>query len=316
MTALSEARERFIAERPTFEALAEQVASEITRFTRERGVPCSVSGRAKDVASFVGKCFRKKYTDPWNETTDKAGVRVIVDDERYIDSVVQIVREHYDIQGEVHDWTQELKEDDKIGYGGVHVQATVKDGETLVGAECEIQIRTAAQNVWSEMSHKLLYKPGVEPDSDTKRALKRLAVLMEIFDEEVTRRVDQLKSRSGYRIEELINAAEAAFYRFADTPYDRALSRLVIADIADCIPAAEEGAAYVDGLQAFATVNEAKLADIYSRYRDLGVPSLIHQPESVLIFERISSDPFTLREEWEGQLPVDELDALEAIWGS
>jgi hypothetical protein len=45
------------------------------------------------------------------------------------------------------------------------------------------------------------------------------------------------------------------------------------------------------------------------------VPSLIHQPESVLIFERISSDPFTLREEWEGQLPVDELDALEAIWG-
>jgi ppGpp synthetase/RelA/SpoT-type nucleotidyltranferase len=316
MTALSEARERFVAERPNFEALAEQVASEITRLTRQRGVPCIVTGRAKDVASFVGKCFRKKYTDPWNQVTDKAGVRVIVDDYRYIDSVVQIVKEQYDVKGDVHDWTQELKEADKIGYGGVHVQAKVKGGGALVGAECEIQIRTAAQNVWSEMSHRLLYKPGMPPDLDTDRALKRLAVLMEIFDEEVTRRVDQLMSRSGYRIEELINAAEAAFYRFADTPYDRALSRLVIAEVADCLPAADEGGAYVEALREFTTTNEAKLADIFTRYRDLGAPTLIHQPESIIIFERIFSDPFTLRDEWEDKLPGDELDALEAIWGS
>lgn len=314
MTALSEARQRFIAERPAFEALATQVVSEVTKLTRERGVPCIVSGRAKDVASFVGKCFRKGYTDPWAEVTDKAGVRVIVDDPRYIDSVVQMVEEHYEVQGDVEDKTQELREADKMGYGGVHVRAKMKDGPH-VGAECEIQIRTAAQNVWSEMSHKLLYKPGVEPDLDTKRALMRLAVLMEIFDEEVTRRVDQLMSRAGYRIEELINAAEAAFYRFADTPYDRALSRLVIAEIAECLPSGQ-GEAYVRSLREFADSQEGKLTNIFEKYRNSGAANLIHQPESIIVFERLCNNAFELHEAWDGKLPADELQTLEAIWGS
>jgi ppGpp synthetase/RelA/SpoT-type nucleotidyltranferase len=315
MTVLSEARERFIAERPAFEELAAQVASEITRLTRERGVPCVVSGRAKDVASFVGKCIRKGYTDPWKQVTDKAGARVIVDDPRYIGSIVQLVTEHYDLAADIEDKTQVLKEADKIGYSGVHVQVKFSGNAKDVGAECEIQIRTAAQNVWSEMSHKLLYKPGAEPDLDTKRALLRLAALMEIFDEEVTRRVDQLMSRSGYSIEELTNAAEAAFYRFAETPYDRALSRLVIAEIADCLPAAEPRA-YVKSLQEFAATHEAKLAGIFAKYRDSGAATLIHQPESIIIFERLADDTFRLHESWEGKLPIDELETLEAIWGS
>lgn len=37
-------------------------------------------------------------------------------------------------------------------------------------------------DLWSDMSHRLVYKPNVDIDKDTKRALVRLQTLTEIFD--------------------------------------------------------------------------------------------------------------------------------------
>jgi hypothetical protein len=165
------------------------------------------------------------------------------------------------------------------------------------------------------MSHKLLYKPGVEPDEETQRALLRLAALMEIFDEEVTRRVNVIVSTAGYPIEELINAAEAQFYHFTDVNYDRALSRFVLSEIAEALPA-DQSSAYADRLKAFADTHSAKLTAIFERYRDIDNPQLVHQPESIIVFERLESDAYTLRAAWDPRLPIDELDGLESIWGA
>jgi ppGpp synthetase/RelA/SpoT-type nucleotidyltranferase len=314
MTVISEARRRFIDERPQFEQLAQRVETEIRHLARTHGVDCQVSGRAKDVASFVGKCLRKGYADPWNELTDKVGVRITVSDPRSIDTVVALVSERYD-DPRVENKNLELREGERIGYGGVHVQIRVAPDTGSVGGECEIQVRTAAQNLWSEMSHKLLYKPGVEPDEETQRALLRLAALMEIFDEEVTRRVNLIVSTAGYPIEELINAAEAEFYQFTDVNYDRALSRFVLSEIAEALPA-DQSSAYADRLKAFAAANRAKLAAIFERYRNVDTPQLVHQPESIIVFERLEDDVHTLRAAWESRLPADELGSLESIWGA
>jgi ppGpp synthetase/RelA/SpoT-type nucleotidyltranferase len=314
MTALSDARRRFIEERPQFELLAQRVETEIRALVRTQGIDCQVSGRAKDVASFVGKCLRKGYTDPWNQVTDKVGVRITVSDPSSIDAVVALVSDRYD-NPRLEDKNLELREKQRIGYGGVHVQVEVASPTESVGGECEIQVRTAAQNLWSEMSHKLLYKPGVEPDDETERALLRLAALMEIFDEEVTRRVKLIVSTAGYPIEELINAAEAHFYQFTDVNYDRALSRFVLSEIAEALPA-DQTSAYVDRLKAFAAANGAKLTAIFERYRDIDTAQLVHQPEAIIIFERLESDAYTLRASWESRLPIDELDSLESIWGA
>lgn len=314
MTALSDARRRFINERPQFELLAERVETEIRALVRTQGIDCQISGRAKDVASFVGKCLRKGYADPWNQVTDKIGVRITVSDPNCIDTIVALVSDHFD-NPRVDDKNLELRENQQMGYGGVHVQVGVASVAGSVGGECEIQVRTAAQNLWSEMSHKLLYKPGVEPDEQTQRALLRLAALMEIFDEEVTRRVDLIVSAAGYPIEELVNAAEAQFYQFADVNYDRALSRFVLSEIAGTLPA-EPSASYAERLKAFSSSNSAKLADIFERYRESDISQIVHQPESIIIFERLDSDAYTLRAAWESRLPVDELDSLESIWGA
>jgi ppGpp synthetase/RelA/SpoT-type nucleotidyltranferase len=198
MSVLADARKRFIRERPQFEALARQVEGEIRALVRARGLDCHVSGRAKEVASFVGKCIRKGYSNPWDQVTDKVGIRITVSDPRSIAPIVALLPDQYEVLS-VEDKSVALREGQKIGYSGVPEQVRVAEDAETVGGECEIQVRTAAQNLWTEMSHKLLYKPGVEPDEETQRALLRLAALMEIFDEEVTRRVNQIVSTAGFR---------------------------------------------------------------------------------------------------------------------
>ncbi|MHA3018667.1 GTP pyrophosphokinase [Mycobacterium sp. BMJ-28] len=313
MSAISEARQRFKEQRPQFVLAAKRVETEIRSLVGSHGLDCQVSGRAKEVASFASKCLRKEYTDPWNQVTDKVGVRIIVSDSNNIAAVVNLLSERYETV-RIENKDEELREHEQIGYGGVHMQIRLEADAETTGGECEIQVRTAAQNVWSEMSHKLLYKPGVEPDAETQRALLRLAVLMEIFDEEVRRRVKLIVSSAGYPIQELINTAEAQFYRFADVKYDRALSMIILSEIAETLPG-DLSPGYDTRLLTFADAHEVKLAGIFDRYRDSDSSQLVHQPEAIIIFERLEADRHTFRAVWEDRLPTDELDILEAIWG-
>lgn len=313
MSCLSEARARFVSERSSFVELAKSVEERLVRVTRLAGVPCTVKGRAKDVASFVGKSLRKGYTNPWEEISDKAGVRVTVEDSGDIQRVVDLIQAEYEVI-EYQDKTRVLREEEKVGYGGVHLQVSVPDGP-VVGGECEIQIRSAAQNLWSEMSHRLLYKPGVEPEGGTRRALTRLAALMEIFDEEVARAMNQITAIPGHHIEELINLAESLFYQYADNTYDRALSRYVLSEIGATLPA-ERADDYTATLKTFVVENDSKLDGIFRKYADSDEPMLIHQPEAIIIFEQISKNRYKVRDSWDGHLPQDELDQMEAIWGN
>lgn len=312
MSVIAEARARFISERSSFVEVAEIVEKQLVRRMRTAGVPCTVKGRAKDVASFVGKALRKGYSDPWQQITDKVGVRVTVEDPGDIERVADLIRAEYEVI-EYQDKTRALWKDEKVGYGGVHLQVSVP-GDSVVDGQCEVQVRSAAQNLWSEMSHRLLYKPGVDPEDSTRRALTRLAALMEIFDEEVTRSVDQITAVPGYHVEELINVTESLFYQYADSTYDRALSRFVLSEIGATLPT-ERTDEYAVTLRAFVVENDTKLESIFRRYAGLDAPVLIHQPEAIIVFERITQDPYVLRDHWDSHLPLDELDQLQAIWG-
>lgn len=312
MSVLGDARTRFASERPLYQQLADSVADQLRSDLREEGVPAVTKGRAKDVASFVGKCLRKNYDDPWGQVTDKAGVRVTVENVGDVPKVSALVRNRWSVVDE-QDKTKNLWDEDKVGYGGMHLQVEMPDGP-VVGGQCEIQVRSAAQNLWSEMSHRLLYKPGVHPDEATKRALTRLAALMEIFDAEVERSMNAVTAIPGHNIEELVNVAESQFYRFADVAYDRALSRFVLDELGGVLPGSGSER-YLETIRQFVSGHEEKLAGIFSRYAEMADPVLIHQPESIVIFERLNAAAFELRAEWADRLPADELESLSAIWG-
>jgi len=311
LSAISDARDRFISEQGDFKLLAAEIEGTLLRLMRQEGIACRVSTRVKDVSSFVGKSIRKGYDDPWRQITDKVGARITLADATNTEGVVALIRGAFEVT-DFQDKARSLWNKDKIGYSGVHLQIKAS-AENVVG-ECELQVRSEAQNLWSEMSHRLLYKPGVEVDDANRRALTRLAAPLEIFDEEVKRGVDQMLAAPGYEIESLISVAESELYKFSESTYDRSLSRYVIGQIGASLPT-QPLAVYAESLADFTEKNADKLHDIYRRYEDQAEPVLLHQPEAVIVFERIEGARHTLEELWEGRLPRDEFDALCAIWG-
>lgn len=318
MTTIAEARDRLIADTPVLTAFGDSIADAIRSATNKLSVSCKVSARVKAPASFVGKCLRKSYPDPWTDVTDKVGVRVTVENIADIARIETVVAEHPALEVvERQDKTQELWEQRKIGYLGLHLQVKGLSSDS-VGMACEIQVRTAAQNLWSEMDHKLVYKPSHEPDSDTKRALHRLAALMEIFDEEVNRRMSQIVAAPGYAVEPLIDACVRHFFMFSASEFDRSLSRFVLIELGAALPDSADLPAYVERLSVFVSKHKDKLQRIYTRYETVKeAPSLlIHQPESILIFERLDSASMLFEEEWPETLPMYEYDTLKAIWGT
>jgi ppGpp synthetase/RelA/SpoT-type nucleotidyltranferase len=312
VTDVADARRLFVAELPAFEALALDVSQALRRSTAASGIPCQVSNRVKDISSFVSKAYRKRYADPWSSITDKVGVRVTVDNVDSIDDVVALVGEQFEVIL-VQDKARDLRAEDKIGYAGVHLQVAVPCPDN-VRRECEIQIRTAAQGLWAEMSHHLLYKPSAAPDEESRRALTRLAALMEIFDEEVGRRMAQMLAAPGYLLEELMSLTDSLFYRFSVHPYDRALCRYLLIALGPTLPTGDP-ASYASILRTFTDDHSAKLTEIFARYADNDDVPLLHVPGCLVVFERLEHDQFTLEDAWSETFPVEDLDGLRAVWG-
>ena len=75
---VEEAFQRYQRERPQIEEAVEATKTRLEEHLARRRVTCQVSARAKEVSSFQTKVYRKNYTDPWKQITDKAGVRVVV----------------------------------------------------------------------------------------------------------------------------------------------------------------------------------------------------------------------------------------------
>ena len=57
---IEELRSRFLAERESYERLADLVAERIRLLTRGGGIPCDVHRRAKEVSSFLKKVLKGK----------------------------------------------------------------------------------------------------------------------------------------------------------------------------------------------------------------------------------------------------------------
>lgn len=301
-----QAVDRYKAELGAFEAAAEAIKPLLTEVCRRAGVLGAVDARAKDIASYVKKAHLKrgKYTDFWAEVTDKLGARLILETRHDRDRALAALLAAHDLFptiGEPDDKSAGINPED-LAYPGVHVQVvvpgvTLSDGEAI---ECEVQVRTKAEDLWSVPSHRLLYKPLVPPPWLAARRIWRLRTLVEVFDEEVDRAMTEVASQPGQEAAALLRLAEHAYYTFVSVPGDEALSIDVLSALTDAIEAGERDG-YPTALEDFVAANRDKLAAVY---RDYGAGSsfdalfeyfLFTQPESVVIFERIERRPALLR---------------------
>ncbi|CAL9616364.1 hypothetical protein [Streptomyces sp. enrichment culture] len=326
---VNEAFHRYLAEKPRIDEAAQRTADHIRRRAAVARLDCDISPRTKDVGRYVAKIHRKGYTDPWKDVTDKAGVRVTVRHPRLLDDALDLVKDAFSVGDEaVQDYRSLLPgREDRFEYPRLHIQVPVVGGYTDPDGdpyECEIQIRTPVVDVWANDFHRLAYKPAgnLQVPSDVSRALYRAFALVELYDAEIGRVMEALEQHPDFtRGSSLLAGTERIYRTFAQHSFDRELSHEVIGVLQQAIT--DDIANYNYHLFEFAERWRDRLARTYDQFGPTsahfledGRYILASQPESLIIFERLDHDSYTLQDRWaDGPFDDSMLYDMAEAWG-
>ncbi len=303
----------------------ERLASCLQRLIRERldatGLRLvEVSARAKDPGSFIKKALRKGYKDPLGEIGDKAGARIVVPFARDRHRVIEIC-ERFMTLSDLQD-KRDLLGSEKIGYLGVHYTAALRpellaaDEQHLAGLSAELQIHTKAESAWATVTHDSLYKSVVPVPDEVARRVMRLAVLAEIFDDEVERFLLELAAQPGFaELDAILPALDLMLLAFTPRAGDRGLSARLIPALRTLYDG--EAAAIVPQILApYIESNRETLQALYARFeQDQRANPLLYQPEALMLFERLDTDPYTLRSAWPPDIEIAALERLATLYG-
>ena len=157
-----------------------------------------IVSRLKERDECITKFQRKYQSDLESENnnyeiknciTDIIGIRVICLYESNIDVIVAKLKSNFQVIDESNKTKELQSQDDKFGYKGQHLDLKLNskreklpEYEKLKNFSFEVQIRTIAQDAWSEIDHKLKYKKDLP--KQLKRRVYNLAGLFELADRE------------------------------------------------------------------------------------------------------------------------------------
>lgn len=135
------------------------------------------------------------------EMQDLAGLRLILLYKRDVETVCELIVKHFTLIRQYD--TQDRLKADQFGYASRHLIVELPEGWLAVptlkgmgGLQAEIQVRTVAQHIWAEISHKLQYKHEASVPPTLRRAIYRASALLETVDLEFER---VLTERASYR---------------------------------------------------------------------------------------------------------------------
>ena len=208
---------RWEADKPLYRAWAKLIAQEIERrlvpvvaptpldyFLKVPMVP-----RLKGDTSLIDKALyrSKPYKNPYEDITDKVGMRYVVLLTTHINTFCSIIEsvecETFWSQTKDKDYEEErLAKPLEFSYQSVHYVLRSKaglsiDGHNLPeGLACEVQIRTLLQHAHSELTHDTLYKPKTTAKPSVKRTVAKSMALIEATDEFFEQAMKDLASAS------------------------------------------------------------------------------------------------------------------------
>lgn len=319
MSDLEVLREQWLREKPLYERFAVFVRDLIREEARSRGIICTVEHRTKHVASLLKKALRKPYVAPYDEITDKAGVRAVVTYHELLPQMEELIRGTFEVLK--HENKALTLKYDELGYQGIHFEISLREDKVAESngqyqnLVCEVQLQTRAQNLWADVSHELSYKPPLPPPDHVQRAIYRLVALTEIFDTEIAQARRVIFAMPDFEEAQILDCLERSFYRFTARQFDRHLSLIIIRHLKELLDTVEING-FDSMFEDFIRDNEQKLSLIFEEYADdERCNPLLFQPEALLIFERLEKDDFRLAETWQRLLAPNLLDTLAAIWG-
>ncbi len=189
----------YTKERPLYKAWGEYLIDYISSKLKEKYVTLDkiikipVTCRTKEIDSLVAKAFyrNKNYKDPYNDITDKVGIRFVVMLENQVDEIGKIIESSNELLSFSKDQDFNVFREthpDVFTYQSIHYvvrnknNITVDNNIIVKNTPCEIQIRTLCQHAYAEISHDLFYKKNNE-NNKALRLLARTAAFNEESDE-------------------------------------------------------------------------------------------------------------------------------------
>ncbi len=312
MEDLDRARRLWAEEQATYQSLVDHVVAVLK--TEFRGPGFQIYGRPKKVDSILKKLILKPEKT-YESMTDKAGIRVVVRFTDKLDIVGSFIEQRFP-EHKKDDKRYSMKTD-QVGYQAIHydIKFDEDNDSKIAGLWAEVQVRTMAQHLWSEMSHGLAYKPGLTVPDPVRRWLMRLSALIEVADDEFLRVRDALHQMPDYDTYKVLELLETQFYKYAAADYDKELSVNTI-NAFNHLYGSGGLAERSEEFDEFCRRRAARLSHVLDTHRIIGdYPLFLFQPEALMIFQLLERDKFTLREEWIRHYPVKELEDLAIKWG-
>lgn len=191
--------------RDKFERLSKAVRDRLIPEIESRNISVEItSNRAKDVESFKDKISLrdKAYTDPLNEVTDLAGVRVVTHFSSDVDAIAFLIRSTFTVDEENSCDYRDYEDPKLFDYVSAHyivelreMDLSQEDLSDCAGLKCEIQVRTLLQHAWASTAHERIYKSPKAPPSSLQRRFYAMRALLEIADRELESLRDKEETR-------------------------------------------------------------------------------------------------------------------------
>lgn len=316
MTTIEAARKHWIKERPKHEEFADVMKARLKEVLKPGGFWFEVSARAKDIDSLVKKLIKKpKYLR--KPLPDKVGARVVLRFRSDLPVALDLIKNSFT-------WTNEDPKDlgiEKVGYQSVHLDSVSlqDDDPDIVKFPrdkfwVELQVRTLAQHLWSEMSHDTVYKNDETVSAlppDVRRRVNLMAGQIEVADREFDRLNGELPTAANLLV---FKTLERHYYKFTSHKPDVELS-LKILDL--LIPLYRTNIPDITGkMEKFVTKNLGFLEAFYRQEIDPATASAFRwQPEALMIYERLVNDETAMRKAWNEVYPEKELERVANDFG-
>ncbi len=175
---------------PKYKHLADNLERELSLIFSGKSLSIIIEKRVKECNSFIRKVVWKQYTEPFRQTEDLCGLRVICNNLTDCNLVRDIIINEFIIIKE------EPKEDnlhaDQFRYRSKHFIIKLKESwlqtpsfRGLDELKAEIQVRTFLMHAWANISRQLVYEHEEYVPKELKRPVFRLSAILEDADEKL-----------------------------------------------------------------------------------------------------------------------------------
>lgn len=273
--------------------------------------------RLKTPDSLISKAFArgKQYANPYEEITDKVGVRFVVLLVRDIDVISDIIETADAWKASKDKDFEEERQKNPIQFIYQSKHYIVVSNKNIVlnkieipaGTPCEIQVRTLLQHAYSELTHDTTYKPKAKVTPTVMRAIAKSMALIETTDgffQQVSDEFVMLERSTKHRFENVVSL----YKRYVDDrdDFEVKYNIIVLDTISDLVEEIED-----DKIASFIDGNKFLVDTIKRKYEH---NFIYRQPVIFFLYYLIAKMPYKLKSVW--QLPDADIIPLFTDLGS